>query len=161
MVVRKEVRQPPTDEAGRQLAAALLGGEAVLHRSLKGPLDVHEMILKGLPGRGLKALIEGLVSLDRTESLEKAVGISLRTFQRVKETPERPLSPEQSGRTWKFAEILAQASTVLGSREEAERWLERPAIGLNQQRPIDLLATPAGVRLVEEFLSRIEYGVYA
>ncbi|MSP01330.1 MAG: DUF2384 domain-containing protein [Acetobacteraceae bacterium] len=154
---------PPTaeDECECQLAAALLGGEAVLLHSLRNPLDVHEMILKGFPGRGLKSLIEGLVSLDRTASLEKAVGISLRTFQRVKEAPERRLSPEQSGRTWKFAEILARATTVLGSREEAERWLERPATGLNQQRPIDLLSTPAGVRLVEEFLSRVEFGVYA
>jgi putative toxin-antitoxin system antitoxin component (TIGR02293 family) len=152
--------EPLTDDAERQLAAEILGGEAVLHRSLKGPLDVHEMILEGLPGRGLKALIENLVSLDRTTSLEKAVGISLRTFQRVKEAPERPLSPEQSGRTWKFAEILARATTVFGSREEAEHWLERPATGLNQQRPIDLLAAPAGVRLVEDFLSRVEYGVY-
>ena len=33
---------------------------------------------------------------------------------------------------------------MLGSQEEAERWLKRPAIGLNRQRPIDLLTTPAG-----------------
>jgi uncharacterized protein (DUF2384 family) len=32
---------------------------------------------------------------------------------------------------------------------------------LNQRRPIDLLATTAGVELVEEFLERLEYGVYA
>jgi putative toxin-antitoxin system antitoxin component (TIGR02293 family) len=59
-----------------------------------------------------------------------------------------------------FSEILVKATAVLGSQEEAERWLERPAIGLEQRRPIDLLATPAGVRLVEELLGRIEYGVY-
>jgi uncharacterized protein (DUF2384 family) len=29
-----------------------------------------------------------------------------------------------------FSEILAKATAVLGSQEEAERWLERPAIGL-------------------------------
>ncbi|TIY10108.1 MAG: DUF2384 domain-containing protein, partial [Mesorhizobium sp.] len=40
-------------------------------------------------------------------------------------------------------------------------WLERPAIGLDQRRPIDLLATPAGVELVEDYLERLEYGVYA
>jgi len=50
---------------------------------------------------------------------------------------------------------------VFGSREAAELWLYRPATGLNRQRPIDLLATPAGVGLVEEFLGRLEYGVYA
>jgi putative toxin-antitoxin system antitoxin component (TIGR02293 family) len=49
---------------------------------------------------------------------------------------------------------------VLGSQQEAEQWLERPAIGLDRRRPIDLLATPAGVELVETFLERLEYGVY-
>lgn len=44
---------------------------------------------------------------------------------------------------------------------EAEQWLERPAIGLDQRRPIDLLGTPAGVELVEDYLERLEYGVCA
>jgi len=80
--------------------------------------------------------------------------------QRRKVAPGKPLSQEQSGRAWKFAEILARATAVLGSQEEAERWLERPAVGLEQRRPIDLLATQAGVELVEEFLQRLEWGVY-
>jgi len=50
---------------------------------------------------------------------------------------------------------------VLGSQDEAEQWLERPAIGLNQRRPIDLLATAAGTEIVEDFLRRLECGVYA
>jgi putative toxin-antitoxin system antitoxin component (TIGR02293 family) len=73
----------------------------------------------------------------------------------------KPLNREQSGRTWKFAEILAKGTAVLGSRQEAEQWLERPTIGLNQRRPIDLLTTPAGAKLVEDFLTRVEFGVYA
>ena len=57
-------------------------------------------------------------------------------------------------------EILAKASAVFGSKQEAQQWLERPATGLNQRRPIDLLATFAGVALVEDFLTRLEYGTY-
>jgi putative toxin-antitoxin system antitoxin component (TIGR02293 family) len=64
------------------------------------------------------------------------------------------------GRARKFPEILAKATRVLGSQEEAGRWLRRPAIGLDQQRPIDLLTTPAGVKLVEDYLGRLEYDVY-
>lgn len=60
----------------------------------------------------------------------------------------------------KFTEILAKATELFGSRQEAEHWLERPAIGLNRHRPIDLLAMPAGADLVETFLSQIEFGVY-
>ena len=58
------------------------------------------------------------------------------------------------------AEILAKATRVLGSQEEAEQWLKRPAIGLDRRRPVDLLTTPAGAKLVETYLGRLEYGVY-
>lgn len=59
------------------------------------------------------------------------------------------------------AEILSAASGVFGSQEEAEQWHERPAVGLDRPRPIDLLSTLASVKLVEEFLERNAYGVYA
>lgn len=147
-------------DAGLARVAALLGGGPALPLPIRTPLDAHEMLLQGLPARALIHLLDSFVVLHRTESLEKAVGISLRTFQRRRDAPERPLTPEQSGRTWKFAEILARATALLGSQAEAEEWLERPATGLDRRRPIDLLATPAGVGLVEDFLQRLEHGVY-
>ena len=87
--------------------------------------------------------------------------MSRRTFQRHKDAGGRLLSREQGARTWKFAEVLAKAIDVFGSREEAERWLDRRAIGLDQRRPIELLATAAGAEAVETFLARLDYGVYA
>jgi putative toxin-antitoxin system antitoxin component (TIGR02293 family) len=152
---------PPIEVAEVQRVANLLGGVRVLRHRLRTPLDVHEALANGLPGAALAYLIGNLVTLRDPASIEKAVGISRRTFQRRKVAPAKLLSQEQSGRTWKFAEILSKATAVLGSQEEAERWLERPAIGLDQRRPIELLATPAGVKLVEDFLERLEYGVYA
>jgi putative toxin-antitoxin system antitoxin component (TIGR02293 family) len=118
------------------------------------------MLLAGLPAQALTHLIDSFAFLQKTESLEKAVGISLRTFQRRKDSPDRTLSQEQSGRTWKFAEILARVTALLGSQAEAEQWLERPAMALDRRRPIELLATPAGLQLLEDYLLRLEYGVY-
>ncbi len=146
---------------GLQKVEALLGGSRILARRLTSTLDAHELILSGLPASALNHLVGQLVFIDKTESLEKAIGMSLRTWQRRKDALAKPLSQEQSGRTWKFAEILAKATDVLGTQEEAEQWLERPAIGLDNRRPIDLLGTPAGVELVEDHLERLEYGVYA
>ena len=71
-----------------------------------------------------------------------------------------PLSQEQSGRAWKFAEILATATEVFGSQSEAEQWMIAPAVALDQRRPIDLLGSPVGLELVEQLLGRIEHGVY-
>jgi len=149
-----------TETMEMQRVVDLLGGARFMPRPPRTPLDAHEMLLKGLPGRALSHLIDNLVVIEKTASLEKAVGMSLRTFQRRRDRPAKRLSQEQSGRTWKFAEILAKATEVFGTQEEAEQWLERPAIGLDERRPIDLLQTPAGVELVQKFLTQLEYGVY-
>jgi putative toxin-antitoxin system antitoxin component (TIGR02293 family) len=151
----------PAQKLELQRIVALLGGDRLLAHSVGNPFDVHEMLLQGLPGKALTHLVDSVVVLRKPASLEKAVGISLRTLQRRKDAPMKPLSQEQSSRTWKFADVLARATSVLGSQDEAEQWLERPAIGLNQRRPIDLLATAAGTEIVEDFLRRLEYGVYA
>ena len=141
--------------------AQLLGGPRVLRHPLTTELEAHEMLLLGLPARSVERLINTLVVIGHTEpSLAKALGVSWRTVQRQKKTPEKRLSKEQSGRMWKFAEILAKATEVFGSQPDAEQWMKRPATGLEQRRPIDLLETPAGAELVENCLERLEYGVY-
>ena len=155
-----EHETPATGKAELERVADLLGGTRVLGCTLRNPLDAHEMLLQGLPGKALCHLIDRLVILRKTDSLEKAVGMSPRTLQRRRHAPAKPLGKAQSRKTWQFAGILAKAMQVLGSQEEAEHWLERPAIGLDQRRPIDLLETPAGAELVEDFLTRLEYGVY-
>jgi putative toxin-antitoxin system antitoxin component (TIGR02293 family) len=137
----------------------LLGGMEILERSVKSELDAHELLHRGLPRAALSKLIGNLHVIQVDEATE-ALGMSLRTLQRHKNTPVVHLDVQQSGRAWKFAEILAKATRVLGSQDEAEQWLRRPAIGLDQQRPIDLLTTPAGVKLVEDYLGRLEYDVY-
>lgn len=143
-----------------QRVGNLLGGVRILGRPIRDALDAHDLLLHGLPAKALTHLLDNLVVIRTSGPLEKPLGMSLRTMQRRKDKPAKPLNQEQSGRLWKFAEILAKATEVLGSQEEAEQWLQRPAIGLNQRRPIDLLTTPAGAELVETFLQRLEYGIY-
>jgi putative toxin-antitoxin system antitoxin component (TIGR02293 family) len=139
--------------------STLLGGRAILGSTIESDLEAHELLHRGLPRGALTSLIEKLHDIPVIE-VSEALGMSLRTLQRHKSTPGELLDVQQSGRTWKFAEILAKATRVLGSQDEAEQWLERPAIGLDQQRPLDLLTTPAGVKLVEDYLGRLEYNVY-
>jgi putative toxin-antitoxin system antitoxin component (TIGR02293 family) len=160
MTAAAEKPAPKGQRDDLRKVADLLGGPRILSRRITSALDAHELLLDGLPGSALTHFVSHLLFL-QTDSLEKAFGMSLRTFQRRKDAPDKPLSQEQSGRTWKFAEILAKATDVFGSQEDAEQWLERPAIGLDQRRPIDLLATPAGIELVEQYLIRLAYGVYA
>jgi putative toxin-antitoxin system antitoxin component (TIGR02293 family) len=140
--------------------AEVLGGPKTLERPVRSRLEAHDLIERGFRPKVIDHLVKQVWLLHSHRHLEKAVGISLRTYQRHKEKPEKRFSPEQSGRAWKFAEILSRATGVFGSQEEAEEWLGRPAMALDQRSPIDLLSTPAGVESLEEHLTRLEYGVY-
>ena len=146
---------------GPRHVADLLGGTRVLRRRPRTPPEAHELLLRGLPMGALSHPVDRLVVLRWTTSLEHAVGMSLRTFRSRRRAPSRRLAPGQGGRIRRFAEIPAAATAVLGSPEEAERWLERPAIGLGRNRLIDLPATPTGVGTVEDFPTRIEHCAYA
>ena len=159
MTVRMERETWVTEDAKIKRVADLLGGSRVFRDRPRHTLDVHDLLRRGLPREALTALFAN-ISVLTDQNCELALGVSRRTLQRFRAAPGKPLSNEQSGRAWKFAEILSKATEVFGSQQEAEQWLERPAMGLDRRRPIDLLATPAGVKLVEDFLGQMEYGVY-
>lgn len=151
-----------SEDAVLSRTIALLGGAGAFKEPVRNRLDAHDVLERGLPVSALNALLKQMPSLTGSEGeLERAVGMSLRTYQRRRDAEGKPLSAEQSNRAWKFAEILARASDIFGSQDEAVDWLMSPCVGLDQRRPIDLVGTAAGVELVEDHLTRIDYGVYA
>ena len=140
----------------------ILGGTATIRTPVNDDFAVHDLLAKGLPAAALLYLEHqvGLLSAS-AGAMERAVGISPRTLQRRKAgNADALLNPEQSSRTWKFAEILGLASEVFSSRAAAEDWMIRPAIGLDHRKPLDMMATPVGARAVENYLGRIKYAVY-
>ncbi|WP_321502288.1 antitoxin Xre/MbcA/ParS toxin-binding domain-containing protein [Breoghania sp.] len=139
----------------------LLGGEKTIREPIRNVLEAHDVLAKGLPAASLLYLAKIVGFRASDDALSKSVGISLRTLQRLKSDDKKKLlSVEQSSRTWRFAEIFGHAIDVMGSREDAEAWMTRPAVGLSNRKPIDLLHTSAGAEAVEEYLTRLEYGVY-
>ncbi|WP_425249083.1 hypothetical protein [Bradyrhizobium brasilense] len=96
-----------------------------------------------MPVSALDHLVDGLLVIHKTDSAGQSRRHEHSYIPATQDAPDKRLSQEQSGRTWKFAEILARATDVFGSQEDAEQSLERSAIGLEQRRPIDLLTTPA------------------
>ena len=109
--------EPPSVRALQiHRATELLGGKDVFPHSLDDALDVHEMLQRGLSSTALTHLIDNLSVIPQTAVLEKVVGMSLRTFQRRKDSPSKPLNQTQSGRVWTFAMILAKATAIFGSQ---------------------------------------------
>lgn len=140
----------------------LLGGDDAIQAQVRTTMDAHDLLQKGLPADALLHLVSTVSFLEKDDALKKAIGLSLRTLQRHKASPvPQVLNIEQSNRTWRFATIFAHAIEVMGSEAAAETWMNTPAIGLDNRKPVDLLATSAGVEAVEEHLTRLEYGVYA
>jgi len=57
--------------------------------------------------------------------------------------------------------VVAKATEVMGSKEEALLWLKRPAMWLDGKAPISLLVDLRGTEQVLTYLMRLEYGVHA
>jgi putative toxin-antitoxin system antitoxin component (TIGR02293 family) len=135
-----------------------LGGKK-FWRLARNKSEVHATIVGGVPYGSLLFFVSNVKGLDE-EDVIKVLGISTRTLRRQSETPERPMPADLASKAWLFAETLAKATEIFGTKDEAERWMSRPAMGLDGQRPIDLLQTVQGTELVNDFLVRLEYGVY-
>ena len=75
-------------------------------------------------------------------------------FVRITETTFKQAAREAARHT----KLHGRAAEVLGSDDEARRWVREPAVALKQQRPIDLVATEEGSQLVLDYLDKIEHG---
>jgi uncharacterized protein (DUF2384 family) len=54
------------------------------------------------------------------------------------------------------ARLIELAGRVFGDPHKAAHWLDRPSLQLGGRAPRDVLATPDGVRRVEELLAQID-----
>lgn len=137
--------------------AERLGGRDVLRHEIRTDLELVEALLEGFPSASADSLVQGggitleelyrLVIPRRTLALRKQKG--------------QPLSPEESDRLARVARVLGLADETFGNPEKAHRWLRKPNRGLAGQVPLDLLATEAGARVVEQAMERLAHGIFA
>jgi len=50
---------------------------------------------------------------------------------------------------------------VFGNKESFVRWINKPAYGIGEIVPIEIINTSTDIDLIEDELSRIEYGASA
>lgn len=136
----------------------MLGGEIILGRPMGKGGALAELVREGLPVKALFLLAERL-DLRQAEISEK-IGIPKRTLTRRLAQHSR-LTPAESDRTVRLAQVYSTASETLGDGDKAAAWLKTPNRALRGGRPLDQLDTDPGVREVEDVLGRIAYGVYS
>ncbi len=130
-------------------AVTLMGGADVLG-PIETALDLHLALQAGLPASAWVQLRSHL-SFAGPRFVE-FLGSAPREGSR--------LSRLRSNRVWTFARLLARATDVLGGPAAAVDWLARPAMALERRRPVDLLTTCVGRRMVEDHLTRMDLGVH-
>ncbi|MCW5983040.1 MAG: DUF2384 domain-containing protein [Bryobacteraceae bacterium] len=68
---------------------------------------------------------------------------------------------EESDTAVRVARVTAMAEQAFGEQERAWRWLRKPKRHFNGKTPMEMLATEAGARLVENMIAQIEHGMAA
>src|SRR5262249_40437618 len=72
-----------------------------------------------------------------------------------------PLSKEESDKAVRVARITTTAERAFRDSAKAWQWLRKPKRGFEGKTPIEMLATEAGARLVEEMIVQFEHGIFA
>jgi putative toxin-antitoxin system antitoxin component (TIGR02293 family) len=114
------------------------------------------MIQEGIPLEAIDAALEeGIIT---REELYDIV-IPPRTLSHRK-AKGQSLTPDESDKLIRLLRIKAIALDTFQNKEKAERWLTKPSRVLGQERPIELIRTENGARLVEIELHNISWGLF-
>lgn len=148
------------DEVDLAPVVELLGGARLLGGPMEGPLDLHDLLCRGLPVSALECFADRCPMVAQDAALGRVLGKAhtLPTGRGSRRVAR--LSTHQSSQLWRLAVVVTRAAPIFGGIEAAEHWLVRPALGLDRRRPLDLVETPAGVGLVDDHLVQLEFGVY-
>ena len=137
--------------------AQWLGGAKVLRVDVRSDLELVKVVRDGLPVAALDALVArgGLTAAEAERLVIPRRTLAHRRRRR------QPLSLEESDKLARVARAVALAEETMGDAARAHEWLRRPVRALGGERPLDLLATEGGARLVEQALGRVAHGVFS
>jgi putative toxin-antitoxin system antitoxin component (TIGR02293 family) len=104
------------------------------------------------------------------KSVAASLGFSDRELALVLKIPNRTLdrrlkhdvlSPDESDRLARVANILKRAQKVFGNTEKARDWMNTPLSAFEGETPLQRADTSIGANQVDDVLGRIDYGVYS
>lgn len=121
------------------------------------PLEAHNHIVAGISPQTVTKIAE-MLGAD-TKTICMVAGIDRTTLSR-KAKSAALLSQDQSARVYWLAQVLDAASSLNeGDWAKTMRWLRKPAWGLGNKPPAELLTTAAGAQAVIDLIGQIEHGV--
>jgi putative toxin-antitoxin system antitoxin component (TIGR02293 family) len=130
-------------------------------RSILGVRARSEAEVVRLVERGLATdAVEGLRRSGLTDAEIYSLVVPRRTLTH-RRARRQALNRDESDRAVRLARMTALAEQVFGRADLAWRWLRAEKRQFDGRTPLELMATEAGARLVEEFLYRVDEGMAA
>jgi putative toxin-antitoxin system antitoxin component (TIGR02293 family) len=124
--------------------------------SLRSDKDLAALVQKRLSPAAIDSLIRS--GLSDAEVYDLIVPRRTLAHRIAK---HQSLSKEESDKAVRVARVTAAAEQVFGEPERAWRWLRKPKRQFDSKSPIEMLASEAGARLVEELIIQIDNGLAA
>jgi putative toxin-antitoxin system antitoxin component (TIGR02293 family) len=120
--------------------------------------DLFTIVVEAKKGINAKAFFDvvSISGIDRNK-LAGLMNVSLKTLLRYKQQNKK-LSATKSERVLKLIALYKKGNEIFGDSAAFRRWLEKPAYGLSDMTPLELMHTSGGIDLIREELSRIESG---
>jgi putative toxin-antitoxin system antitoxin component (TIGR02293 family) len=118
--------------------------------------DLVALVERRLPASAVQALVAS--GLSDAEAYGLIVPRRTLAHRRAK---REPLSREESDKAVRVARITSLAEQAFGEPDRAWRWMRKPKRRFQGRTPIEMLATEAGARLVEEMIYQVDDGVAA
>jgi putative toxin-antitoxin system antitoxin component (TIGR02293 family) len=139
------------------VVAELLADEHALRSSVESDLDWVRAVQSGLPTNAVDAIA---TEIGFTAAEMEQLVIPRRTLAH-RRANRQPLTRDESDRLARIARVGLWARETFGEKDKTIAWLRRPNRALQGSRPIDLLDTDDGARLVEQVIGRLAYGVFS
>jgi putative toxin-antitoxin system antitoxin component (TIGR02293 family) len=137
----------------------VMGGRAMFGRAVTTALDLQRGIGEGVKLGALDRVV-GRIYTDpmARRSLMNRVVPQGTLKRRLR---EGRLSPAESERTARLANVIAHAEYVWRNEDDARQWLITPHPELGDRLPIDVAVDEFGTRHVEDILDAILHGLPA
>jgi putative toxin-antitoxin system antitoxin component (TIGR02293 family) len=137
----------------------VMGGHAMFGRAVATPLDLQRGLGEGVNVGALDRVV-GHVYADPTarRALMNRV-VPEGTLKRRQR--QGRLTPAESERTARLANIITHAEYVWRNEDDARQWLTTPHPELGDRLPIDVAVDEFGARHVEDILDAILHGLPA
>ena len=140
-----------------QTMQGILGGSNPLRVASLNDMDLILLSRSGVQKSSLKTLSHYLgITMDTMSGL---LHTSHRNIQRKDD--KDLLDVHKSERVIEIAEVVSRGLEVFGTTDNLQQWLHSSIIALGGKKPVELLDTSFGVRMILKLLGRIEHGVYS